>query len=109
MKNILLIILTCATLTCFAANDDDPKVEKLKKQELALIKEQKELAKKMFDLRVKLLTKDPELKKLYEKIMELHKELALQIDSKKEMRKLLIKMKAVRTKLFDIKEKQAKE
>ena len=109
MKNILLILLSFSAMLCFAQDKaDDPK-EEISKKEQSLKKQEKDLAKKMFALRVKLLKNDPELKKLYAKIMELHKELALQIDNKKEMRKLLKQIKTVRIKLAELKLQKEKE
>jgi uncharacterized Fe-S cluster-containing radical SAM superfamily protein len=60
----------------------------------------------MFDLRVKLIKTDPALKKLHEKIMEMHKELALQLDSKKEMRELAKKLRKVQKSLEEIKKEK---
>jgi seryl-tRNA synthetase len=43
----------------------------------------------MYDLRIKLIKDDPSIKKLHQRIIALHKELSLKIDSKKEMRVLI--------------------
>jgi Tfp pilus assembly protein PilO len=104
MKKIMLIFLCCGAMLCFGADSK----ELLKKQEQALLKQEKQIAKEMFDLRVKLLKEDPALKKMHEKIMELHKELAIQLGSKKEMRILLKKLKKVKLSLAKI-EAQSKK
>lgn len=92
MKKLLIIFLCCSAVFCFGQVD-------LKKKEKDLLKQEKKLAKEMFELRVKLLKKDPHLKKLYDKIMELHKELALMLDRKKEMRNLAWQLKEVKKSL----------
>ncbi len=104
MKKLLIIFLCCgAAALCFA---DNPYIET---KEQTLLKQEKELAKKMFELRVKLLKNDPEFKKLHEKIMELHKELALQLDNSKEMRALATKLRKVRNSLADIKKQKEED
>ncbi len=100
MKKFLIMFLCAATLLCFDANAE----KNLEEQQQALLKQEKQLAKEMFQLRVKLLQKDPILKKMHEKIMELHKELALRLDSKKEMRILLSKLKKVKVSLAEVKQ-----
>ncbi|MDD5596685.1 MAG: hypothetical protein PHV82_01990 [Victivallaceae bacterium] len=99
MKNFLLIILCCGATVCFSA--DDAKAD-LDKKEKDLQKQEKQLLREMLELRIKLIQKDPSLKKLHAKIMELHRELALSLDSKKEMREIADKLKKVRTSLAEI-------
>jgi hypothetical protein len=100
MKKFLLILLCCGAAVCFGANDE--KID-LDKKEKDLQKEEKQLLKEMLELRIKLIRKDPNLKKLHDKIMELHRELALNLDGKKEMRDIAEKLKKVRTSLAEIK------
>ena len=112
MKNLFIIFLCCSAVLCFSANtkEDTKKQDtNLEKQEQILLKQEKQLAKEMFDTRVKLLQKNPELKQLYEKIMELHKELALQLDSRKEMRTLANKLRQVRSSIAEIKQQKEKK
>lgn len=99
MKNLLIIFMCCSTVLCFGQ-------EALDKKEKALLKQEKKIAKEMYDVRVKLLKKDPHLKKIHDKIMELHKELALMLDRKKEMRILVTKMKKVKKSLNAIIDKK---
>jgi len=102
MKKLLLIFLCCCAKLCFAQKD-------LGKKEKKLLKQEKKLAREMFDLRVKLLQKDLHLKKIYDKIMELHKELALMLDNKKEMRVLADKLKKVQKSLAAVQAKIKEE
>jgi hypothetical protein len=53
----------------------------------------------MHKMRVKLIKKDASLKALEEKIIELHKELAIRVDNKTEMRDLIDKKKQLKLKL----------
>lgn len=88
MKNILLVmILGLATLCTTTANDELPAADKIR----TLEEQDKKLAAEMFKLRIELIKKDPALLKLHKQILALHKELALKIDSKKEMRILISK------------------
>ena len=98
MKKLFILFLCCSTVLCFGQEED------LEKKEQVLLKQEKKLAKEMFELRVKFLKEDPELKKLHAKILELHKELALKLDSKKEMRTLAAKLRKVKNSIAAIKE-----
>jgi len=102
MKKLLVLFLCCSAVLCFGQ-------ENLGKKEQELIKQEKKLAKEMFELRVKFLKEDPELKKLHVKILELHKELALKLDSKKEMRTLATKLRKVKNSIAAIKEAKEEE
>ncbi len=99
MKKILIVFLCFSAVFCFAQADID-------KQEKELIKQEKKIAKEMFDMRVKLLQKDKHLKKVHAKIMELHQELALMLDRKKEMRTLALKLKKVQKSLGKVREQK---
>ena len=59
----------------------------------SLLKEREDIQLKMHNVRVKLINEDPDLAKLHKQIMALHKELAIQLDSKKDMRKLSDKLR----------------
>jgi septal ring factor EnvC (AmiA/AmiB activator) len=104
MKRIIIALFCLTALITFAETDEkNNETSSISKKEQALLKERKQVAEKMFKLRVKLLENDPELKKLHEKIMELHKELALQLDSKKEMRALTIQIKKIEASIEELK------
>lgn len=103
MKKILILAMIACSALVFAADDDS---DKAGPQEQKLLNEEKKIAKQMFDLRVKLIKTDPALQKLHKKIMEMHKELALQLDSKKEMRELAKKLRKVQGLLDEIKKKK---
>jgi hypothetical protein len=75
----------------------------------ALMKEREELQQRMHALRVKLLQEDPELEKLHKRIMELHKELALQLESKKDMRKFCDKLKEIDAELDKLPHKDSQK
>ncbi len=98
-KNLLIIFICCSAMLCLGQEDID-------KKEQELLAQEKKIAKEMFEARVKLLEKDPHLKKIHDKIMELHKELALMLDRKKEMRVLIDKMKKVKKSLDAIRDQK---
>ena len=104
IRRFLIISICCCAPLCYGQEG----IEKLDKKEKELIKQEKKIAKEMFETRVKLLGKDPHLKKIHDKIMELHKELALMLDRKKEMRILINKMKKVRKSLNEVRDKKKK-
>jgi len=64
-----------------------------------LMKDREDLQLKMQATRVKLINSDPDLQKLHKQIMALHKELAIQLDSKKDMRKLNDKLRELDTEI----------
>ena len=99
MKKFLIMFLCFSAVFCFAQADLD-------KKEKELLKQEKKIAKEMFDMRVKLLQKDKHLKKIHAKIMELHQELALMLDRKKEMRTLALKLKKVQKSLEVVREQK---
>jgi hypothetical protein len=61
----------------------------------ALKKKRSELAMQMFNRRVKLIEEDPKLKEIHEKIMALHKELAIRIGNDRELIELGIQLKDI--------------
>ncbi|MDD5698918.1 MAG: hypothetical protein PHH77_09920 [Victivallaceae bacterium] len=110
MKRFLVIFVCCGIGWCFSGvAEAEPNRQNREKQVQALLAREKQLAQEMFQLRVKLLEKDPALKKLRAKIMELHTELALQLDSNKEMRVLSNKLREVKTSLAKIQEQAKRE
>jgi len=74
----------------------------------SMIKDREELMLKMYNLRIKLISEDPELLKLHKQIMELHKELAMQLESKKDMKKLTEKLKELDSDLEKLPRKDVK-
>ena len=100
MRNILLImILCCAAIFAVAAKDEPVASDKIRELE----EQDKKIAAEMFKVRMELIKKDPALLKLHKQIIALHKELALKIDSKKEMRILLSKAADVSKQLEELK------
>ncbi len=90
----MLLTMLCLTVGVIAADETkaakpDPAVVKAKIVKLA--KDQKTTAKAMHKLRIKLIKTNPELKKLHESIMAMHRELALKMAANKDMRKLIIR------------------
>ncbi|MFA6714315.1 MAG: hypothetical protein WC082_08355 [Victivallales bacterium] len=106
MKKFLLILLCCAAVFCFGADDEQTDLERKEKN---LQKQEKQLLREMLKLRIKLIQKDPNLKKLHAKIMELHRELTLALDSKKEMRDVADKLKKVRVSLAEISQQKGSD
>ena len=86
---------------------DDPTAYKDPVESERLLKERRDLLLKMYDLRVKLITDDPVLNRMHKQIMALHRELAIEIDSKKDMRKLIEKAKAVDNELDKLQKKKS--
>ena len=60
-----------------------------------LKKKRSELALQMFNRRIKLIEEDPKLKEIHEKIMALHKELAIRLDNDRELIELGIQIKDI--------------
>ena len=61
----------------------------------ALKKKRTELAMQMFNRRIKMIEEDPKLKEIHDKIMALHKELAIRIDNDRELIELGIQIKDI--------------
>ena len=107
MKKLFILLLCCSVMFCFG--EDDLGRKKLDIKEQTLLKQEKKLAKEMFKLRSKLLNENPSLKKLHVKILELHKELALKLDSNKKMRELATKLRKVKNSIASIKKTKEDE
>lgn len=106
MRIFLLIMILCCTAIFTVApvkaettKDDSGKADKIRELE----EQDKKIAAEMFKVRMELIKKDPALLKLHKQIIALHKELALKIDSKKEMRILLSKAADVSKQLEELK------
>jgi len=91
MKFYLVILITALAFSVSYA-DDKKDVQSSGEYE-KLVEGKKKNESKMYELRLKLIKEDPELEALHRKIMALHKELALRLDKKDEMKKLLEKQK----------------
>lgn len=68
-----------------------------------LLKNKKAIDMKIHEKRVELIAKDPALKAKHQEIMRLHKELAIQLDKKEEMKKLLDERTGILNKIDEIK------
>ena len=100
MKNILLVMILCfAAIFAAAAKDEPAAADKIRELE----DQDKKIAAEMFKARMELIKKDPALLKLHKQIIALHKELALKIDSKKEMRILLSRAADVSKQIEELK------
>ncbi len=77
------------------------KLESLKKQAVDL---EDEMAK----LRVEIIQKDPDLQKLHNQIIALHRELALRVDTKREMRVLILKAEEINREMNELKNQEKK-
>ena len=85
------LIMFCAVICVNAqkATKVNPAVVKAKIKQLKV--QQKKYAKSMHTLRVKLIKTDPELKKMHESIMAMHRELALKMAAKsKKMQSMVM-------------------
>ncbi|MCP3965414.1 MAG: hypothetical protein GY750_00965 [Lentisphaerae bacterium] len=100
MKTYLMLAIICCGMTIFAASNQ-PTRQTLRELKI----EQKKVAKKMYDLRKKLIKEDPALAKLHAKIMELHKEMALKLESKKSMRIMIDKAVQIDQQVKDLEKK----
>ena len=60
-----------------------------------LKKKRTELAMQMYSRRIKLIEEDPKLKEIHDKIMALHKELAIRLDNDRELVELGIQVKDI--------------
>ena len=61
----------------------------------SLKKKRTELAMQMYNRRMKLIEEDPKLKEIHDKIMALHKELAIRLDNDRELIELGIQVKDI--------------
>lgn len=90
MKRYLLITVAAFVL-CGLFVYAETSSEKLD----ALKKKRYELATQMFNRRMKLIEEDPKMKEIHEKIMALHKELAIRLDNDRELVELGIQVKDI--------------
>ena len=97
MRYYLAILITAVIF--FTSYADDKKDVQTSDKYKQLVEEQKVNELKMLETRIRLIKKDPELEALHRKIIALHKELALKLDKKEEMKKLLDKKKRIGSEL----------
>jgi ACT domain-containing protein len=90
MKKYLLMTVVAFVLCGLFAYADTAS-EKLD----ALKKKRSELAMQMFNRRIKLIEEDPKLKEIHEKILALHRELAIRLDNDRELIELGIQVKDI--------------
>lgn len=107
MKYFIAIFAAAAAF--FLSYADDQKSDLISEEYDKLVEEQKANELKMLELRVKLIKEDPELEKLHRQIMSLHKELALKLDKKDEMKKLIEKKKRIDSELERLARKKKTE
>jgi len=93
------MILCFAAIFALAAKDEPAAADKIRELE----EQDKKIAAEMFKVRMELIKKDPALVKLHKQIIALHKELALKVDSKKEMRILLSRAADVSKQIEELK------
>ncbi|QSH42041.1 hypothetical protein P0136_04900 [Lentisphaerota bacterium ZTH] len=103
MKYYLMLTVLCCGLTVLGA-DKSPR-ETLNDLKV----EQKKVAQEIYKLRLKLIKEDPALAKLHKKIMELHREMALKLESKKSMRIMVDKASQLDQKIKDLEKKVPEE
>ncbi|MFA6567619.1 MAG: hypothetical protein WCS96_05355 [Victivallales bacterium] len=60
-----------------------------------LKKKRTELAMQMYNRRMKMIEEDPKLKEIHDKIMALHKDLAIRLDNDRELIELGIQVKDI--------------
>lgn len=66
-------------------SETDPAEYKDSERAARISRERDAVVIKMFETRTNLIKEDPKLQKLHRQIMALHKEMAIEIDSKKDM------------------------
>lgn len=106
MRYYLAILITALVFFTSYADDKDAQASD---EYGKLVEEQKANELKMLETRIKLIKEDSELEALHRKIIALHKELALKLDKKEEMKKLLEKKKRIEGELERILRKRKTE
>lgn len=94
---IILLLAGCCAL---GVAEDAQDAATLK---IAVLKKEAETVdQQMAKMRVEVIKKDPELQKLHQQILALHRELALRIDGKREMRILILKSEAIEREIKEV-------
>ncbi|MDD2404684.1 MAG: hypothetical protein GX280_01515 [Lentisphaerae bacterium] len=100
MNKLLAIFMLTAGCTLCTAQEASKREEETK---IAALKQQaEEVNQQMAKVRVEVIKKDPELQKLHQQILALHRELALRVDSKRDMRILILKSETIERELREI-------
>ncbi len=104
MKKMLMIGCFCAvTLVSMGqANAPDAKILKLE----SLKQQAADLDKEMIELRTEIIKNDADLQKIHNQIIALHRDLALRVDSKREMRVLILKAEEINRQIQEIEKKK---
>ena len=90
-KTGIVFLLLCAFLAVAVSAFALANPEKLED----LREGRKKVLTEIYKLRLKLIQEDPDIKALHKKIMALHRELAVKIDNKEEMKELLRKNRMI--------------
>lgn len=98
LKKGFILLTVLFVLAVFVNADDREDLEKLKK-------EKAELDLKLYEKRLEVIQKDPELKALHEKIMAYHKEFAVRLDKHPDMADLVRKDKRLSAEIETIEER----
>ena len=96
---LIILIMGLSFFVSYADDKKDPAAFVSSGEVDKLLEEKKKNELKMYEVRLKLIKEDPELEALHRKIMALHKELALKLDKKDEMKKLLEKQKNINSEI----------
>ncbi len=102
MKNRLWLLLAAAFCIAVFAEEEPQDLGKLRK-------ERAELAQEMHKKRLDLIEKEPELKALHDKVIALHKELALQLDKHRDMAPLVKKARQLDAEISRLEEEKKKD
>lgn len=108
MKNLMIaaLLLCVPVLFCGSAPKANPK--EAAKQLEQLKSKQREVAEEMYKLRLDLIKNDSELQRLHQQIIALYKELALRIDSRREMRMLIARHEELQKEISQLQAQTAK-
>ena len=102
MKKIFLYCLIAGIATNLFGGTNRVALDKLQQQ-----LKQNQLA--MYQLRIKLIKSNKDIKALHDRIMVLHRELAMKINEKKAMQKLIQKQTELQNQIIAAKKLQAKK
>ncbi len=91
MKKLIVAMMLLSVPVFFCGSTPKEQPDDAVKRLEQLQGKQRELAEAMYKLRLELIKNDSELKRLHQQIIALYRELALRVDSKKEMRILIAK------------------
>lgn len=101
IKYLVIVALLFSGMIYSASCEDSEKLKDLKKQRT-------ELQVKMHEKRGELIGKDDDLKKLHEKVLALHREMALLLDKNKEMKPFVEKARELDAEIKKLEELENK-